>query len=53
MSGASFADHEVGRVERAGARMSALIEEVRVLPEGAAPHWLLGQAETALGELTG
>ncbi len=48
---AAWTEQELGRDEAGAARMSALIEELRALPEGAAGY-LLERAEYTLGHLT-
>ncbi|WP_330331536.1 hypothetical protein OHS33_18520 [Streptomyces sp. NBC_00536] len=49
---ATGTDRELGRTDRATARLTAFVEELRALPQGAAPDWLLPQAEKALSRLT-
>lgn len=45
VNNAAWTEHELGRPEAGAARVSALAAEVRALPEGAAPEWLLESAE--------
>ncbi|MFI5759545.1 tetratricopeptide repeat protein [Streptomyces sp. NPDC051563] len=45
VNNAAWTEHELGRPEAGAARVSALAEEVRALPEGVAPEWLLESAE--------
>ncbi|MFD9334608.1 tetratricopeptide repeat protein [Streptomyces sp. NPDC060028] len=45
LSYAAWTERELGRPEVGAARMSALADELRALPEGAAPEWLLANAE--------
>ncbi|MET3982362.1 tetratricopeptide repeat protein [Streptomyces sp. PvR034] len=51
VQGATHADRELGREERAAARLTALVEDLRALPQGAAPDWLLPRAEAARDQL--
>ncbi|MFI5984157.1 hypothetical protein ACIBEA_25125 [Streptomyces sp. NPDC051555] len=48
---AARADRELGRAERATARLTTLVEDLRALPQGAAPDWLLTRAEAARDQL--
>ncbi|MBW5486218.1 hypothetical protein GPJ59_31230, partial [Streptomyces bambusae] len=53
VTGAAEIERDMDVRPAAVARVTALVEEVRQLPEGAAPEWLLPQAEwllTSLGE---
>lgn len=45
VNNAAWTEHELGRPEAGAARVSALAAEVRALPEGVAPEWLLESAE--------
>ncbi|MGW1770578.1 tetratricopeptide repeat protein [Streptomyces sp. NPDC002104] len=45
VNNAAWTEHELGRPEDGAARVSALAAEVRALPEGVAPEWLLESAE--------
>ncbi|MFD5142402.1 tetratricopeptide repeat protein [Streptomyces sp. NPDC058401] len=45
VNNAAWTEHELGRPEAGAARVSALADEVRTLPEGVAPEWLLESAE--------
>ncbi|MDD9377454.1 hypothetical protein M8Z33_12460 [Streptomyces sp. ZAF1911] len=45
VNNAAWTEHELGRPEAGAARISALADEVRALPEGVAPEWLLESAE--------
>lgn len=45
VNNAAWTEHELGRPEAGAARVSALADEVRLLPEGVAPEWLLESAE--------
>ncbi|MFJ1866673.1 tetratricopeptide repeat protein [Streptomyces sp. NPDC088097] len=51
LNNAAWTDQELGRPRAGAARISALIEEVRALPEGAAPEWLLSNAERIVERL--
>lgn len=45
VNNAAWTERELGRPEAGAARVSALADEVRELPEGTAPQWLLQSAE--------
>lgn len=45
VNNAAWTEHELGRPEAGAARVSALADEVRALPEGVAPEWLLESAD--------
>lgn len=45
VNNAAWTEHELGRPEAGAARVSALAAEVRELPEGVAPEWLLESAD--------
>ncbi|MFZ3498858.1 tetratricopeptide repeat protein [Streptomyces sp. 5.8] len=45
VNNAAWTEHELGRPEAGAARVSALAAEVRALPDGVAPEWLLESAE--------
>ncbi|MFE9562681.1 tetratricopeptide repeat protein [Streptomyces sp. NPDC006487] len=45
VNNAAWTEHELGRAEAGAARVSALATEVRALPGGVAPEWLLESAE--------
>ncbi|MCY0935018.1 tetratricopeptide repeat protein [Streptomyces sp. H34-S4] len=45
VNNAAWTERELGRPEAGAARIEALAAEVRALPEGAAPAWLLESAE--------
>ncbi|MEV6956148.1 tetratricopeptide repeat protein [Streptomyces sp. NPDC051183] len=51
LSSAAWTEHELGRAEAGAARMSALADELRALPEGTAPEWLLPSAERSAKSL--
>lgn len=51
MNNAAWTEHELGRPEAGAARVSALADEVRELPEGASPQWLLQSAERTAEQL--
>ncbi|MFG2982875.1 tetratricopeptide repeat protein [Streptomyces sp. NPDC048258] len=52
LNNAVWTEQERGRADAGAARISALIDEVRALPEGAAPDWLLPSAERLYSQLT-
>ncbi|MFD6885924.1 tetratricopeptide repeat protein [Streptomyces sp. NPDC059957] len=45
VNNAAWTEHELGRPEAGAARVSALAAEVRALPDGVAPEWLLESAD--------
>ncbi|MFD9302690.1 tetratricopeptide repeat protein [Streptomyces sp. NPDC060048] len=51
VNNAAWTEHELGRPEAGAARFAALADEVRALPEGTAPEWLLQEAERTRGHL--
>ncbi|WP_328299694.1 tetratricopeptide repeat protein [Streptomyces sp. NBC_00435] len=51
VNNAAWTEHELGRPEAGAARVSALADEVRELPEGASPQWLLQSAERTAEQL--
>ncbi|WP_412077372.1 tetratricopeptide repeat protein [Streptomyces xanthophaeus] len=51
VNNAAWTERELGRPEAGAARVSALADEVRALPEGAAPEWLLQSAERTAQQL--
>ncbi|MGP3687304.1 tetratricopeptide repeat protein [Streptomyces sp. IBSNAI002] len=53
LNNAAWTEQERGRADAGAARVSALIDEVKALPEGAVPEWLLPSAERLLEQLTG
>ncbi|WP_190344533.1 tetratricopeptide repeat protein [Streptomyces venezuelae] len=53
LSGAAWTDRDLGRAEAGAARMEALAAELRDLPEGTAPDWVLSRAEGAAEALRG
>ncbi|MEU9230964.1 tetratricopeptide repeat protein [Streptomyces subrutilus] len=53
LNNAAWTEQERGRADAGAARVAALIDEVKALPEGAVPEWLLPSAERLLGQLTG
>ncbi|MEJ8643505.1 hypothetical protein WKI68_23200 [Streptomyces sp. MS1.HAVA.3] len=52
LNNAAWTEQERGRAEAGAARVSALIDEVRALPEDAVPDWLLPAAENLVAQLT-
>ncbi|CAM5507323.1 hypothetical protein SAVIM338S_03720 [Streptomyces avidinii] len=44
VNNAAWTENELGRPEAGAARVTALADEIRALPEGAAPEWLLESA---------
>ncbi|MFD8949062.1 tetratricopeptide repeat protein [Streptomyces xanthophaeus] len=52
LNNAAWTEQELGRPAAGAARISALADEVRELPEGTAPEWLLSSAERVLRALT-
>ncbi|WP_326589185.1 tetratricopeptide repeat protein [Streptomyces sp. NBC_01294] len=52
LNNAAWTEQERGRAEAGAGRVSALIEEVRALPEDAVPDWLLPAAENLVAQLT-
>ncbi|MGW0389440.1 tetratricopeptide repeat protein [Streptomyces sp. NPDC003042] len=52
LNNAAWTDQELGRPEAGAARISALVEEVKGLPEGTVPQWLVPQAERTIVNLT-
>ncbi|MER5930246.1 tetratricopeptide repeat protein [Streptomyces sp. NPDC002054] len=53
LNGAAWTDHELGRAEAGATRLEALAAELRTLPDGTAPGWLLPRAEEAAESLRG
>ncbi|MFD3937859.1 tetratricopeptide repeat protein [Streptomyces sp. NPDC058611] len=51
LNNAAWTEQERGRPEAGGARVSALVDEVRAWPEDAVPDWLLPSAEHLLKQL--
>ncbi|MFD7257347.1 tetratricopeptide repeat protein [Streptomyces sp. NPDC059874] len=51
LTNAAWTEHERGDAEAGAARVSALIDELRPLPEDEVPDWLLPSAERVLGQL--
>lgn len=51
VNNAAWTERELGRPEAGAARVSALADEVRALPEGTAPEWLLQSAERTVQQL--
>ncbi|MBT2451185.1 tetratricopeptide repeat protein [Streptomyces sp. ISL-43] len=51
VNNAAWTERELGRPEAGAARFQALMDEVRALPEGTAPEWLLREAERARDHL--
>ncbi|MFD6966675.1 tetratricopeptide repeat protein [Streptomyces sp. NPDC059949] len=52
LNNAAWTEQERGRAAAGAARVSALIDEVRGLPEDAVPDWLLPAAENLVAQLT-
>ncbi|MFF5807819.1 tetratricopeptide repeat protein [Streptomyces sp. NPDC012746] len=52
LNGAAWTERELGRPEEGAARISALVEELRTWPEGAAAEWILPHAERTVEHLT-
>ncbi|MEU9105884.1 tetratricopeptide repeat protein [Streptomyces xanthophaeus] len=52
LNNAAWTEQELDRPAAGAARISALADEVRELPEGTAPQWLLSSAERVLRALT-
>ncbi|MCX5196315.1 tetratricopeptide repeat protein [Streptomyces sp. NBC_00249] len=52
LNNAAWTDQELGHPETGAARISALIEELKALPEGTAPEWMLPEAERVVAGLT-
>ncbi|MFD4241343.1 tetratricopeptide repeat protein [Streptomyces sp. NPDC058525] len=52
LNNAAWTEQERGRADMGAARVSALIDEVKALPESAVPEWLLPSAERLLAQLT-
>ncbi|MEU9250767.1 tetratricopeptide repeat protein [Streptomyces sp. NPDC048270] len=53
LNNAAWTEQERGRPDAGAARVAALIDEVKALPESAVPEWLLPSAERLLAQLTG
>ncbi|MFF4008744.1 tetratricopeptide repeat protein [Streptomyces sp. NPDC001717] len=51
VTNAAWTEHERDDAEAGATRVSALIDELRPLPEGELPDWLLPSAERVLGQL--
>ncbi|MFF3618083.1 tetratricopeptide repeat protein [Streptomyces sp. NPDC002467] len=51
VTNAAWTEHERDDAEAGATRVSALIDELRLLPEGELPDWLLPSAERVLGQL--
>ncbi|MFI9065072.1 hypothetical protein ACIGQE_24860 [Streptomyces sp. NPDC053429] len=51
MNNAAWTEHELGRPKAGAERISALIQEIRALPEEAVPEWVLPQAERIVAGL--
>lgn len=51
VTNAAWTENELGRPEVGAARVTAFADEVRALPEGTAPEWLLESAERTVEHL--
>lgn len=51
LNNAAWTEQERGHADAGGARVSALIDEARALPEDDVPDWLLPAAERLLAQL--
>lgn len=51
VNNAAWTDHELGRRDSGAARISALADEIRALPKGTAPEWMLPSAERSIESL--
>uniref|UniRef100_A0AAU2JTM4 Tetratricopeptide repeat protein n=1 Tax=Streptomyces sp. NBC_00049 TaxID=2903617 RepID=A0AAU2JTM4_9ACTN len=51
VNNAAWTEQERGHADAGAARVSALIDEVRTLPEDARPDWILSSAERLLAQL--
>ncbi|MFG2876189.1 tetratricopeptide repeat protein [Streptomyces sp. NPDC048337] len=52
LNNAAWTEQERGRAEAGAARISALVDELRELPEDAVPEWMLPNAERLIKQLT-
>ncbi|WP_329382238.1 tetratricopeptide repeat protein [Streptomyces sp. NBC_01351] len=51
LNNAAWTEQERGDAEAGALRISALVDEVRALPEGEVPDWVLPNAERLIGQL--
>lgn len=51
VNNAAWTERELGRPEAGAARVTALADEIRALPEGAAPEWLVESADRTVEHL--